>query len=97
MTRLGVAFDIVLDLTTFGVAKADDTARLASIIEGHELQAVAFWDEANHSQFFVLEALVNPNECFVPGKLWRKGERQPVRGNVDLVFGGVEFEAHVLV
>ena len=78
MTRLGVVFDIVLDLTTFGVAKADDTVKLASINEGHEVQAAAFRDKADHSQFFLLEALVNPNECFVPGKPRRKGERQPV-------------------
>ena len=69
MTRLGVVFDIVLDLTTLGMAKADDSACLASINEGHVVQVIALWGKADHPEFFVLEAIVDPNKCLFPGEL----------------------------
>jgi len=69
MTRLGAVFDIVLDLTTVGVAKADDSACLASINERHVVQTIDLWNKTDHADFVVLEALINPYKSLVPGEL----------------------------
>ena len=93
-TRLGIVFDIVFDLSTFCEAQADDASCLSTINESHVVQAIALWNEANHAQFVVLEALILPDECFIPGKLLCEGQRQAVRRKVELVFVWVEVDAH---
>ena len=97
MTRLGVVFDIVLDLSAFCEAEADDAACLAAINEGHVVETIALWDEANHAKFVVLEALVYPDKGFIPGEFFSKGQRQAMRREVCSVFGWIEGDAHALV
>ncbi len=69
MTRLGEVFDIVLDLTAFGMAQADYSAGSSSINEGYVVQAAAFRDQGNHAQFIVFKAFVYPYERLIPGEL----------------------------
>ena len=97
ITRLGVVFNIVLDLSAFGVAKADDSTSLAAINKGHVVQTVDLWDQADHAELVVFAAFINPYESFVPGELPSERQRQTVVGKVELVFGRVEVDAHALV
>ena len=97
ITRLGVVFNIVFDLSAFGVAKADDSTCLATINKCHVVQTVAFWDESDHAKFVVLVAFIDPYESFFPGEPPSERQRQTMVGNVDPVFGRVEVDAHALV
>jgi hypothetical protein len=73
MTRLGVVFDIVLDLTTFGVAQADDATNLVSVNEGDVVQTVALWNKADHAHLIVVEAFIKPHKSLIPGEFLGEG------------------------
>ena len=97
MTRLGVVFDIVLNLFTLGISKADDSSDFTSINKRDVVQRVAFWGKADHSNLVVLVATIDPDKCFIPGQFIGKSQRQAVLSAVQFVFGGVEFDEHKLM
>jgi hypothetical protein len=94
---LGVILDIVLDLPSLGIAKADDTTNVPSVREGDEVQAIASRNQGRHAKLFVPEALVEPDERFIPSQLLGKRQRQAVTRAVEFVFHWVELEEHALV
>ena len=87
----------MLHLSTFGQTQADDTPRSCAVDEGHLVQAIALRNQANHAQFVVLESIVYPDERLIPGQFGRKGERQAMRGQIELVFGRIEVDAHAFI
>jgi hypothetical protein len=97
IARLGLVFNIVLYLSALSVAQTDDPSDRASVDECHVVQAIAFGDKATHSQFVVLEAIIDPDKCFVPYELLGERQRETVPGLVDSVLGWIEVDGHALV
>ena len=48
-SRLVEVFDIVLHLSTFSAAQADDSAHVAAIYEGRVVEGVSLWRKCDHS------------------------------------------------
>ena len=61
MARLGVVFDIVLNLFALCIPKTNDSSDFASINERHVVKRAAFRDQADHSEFIVLVSVFDPD------------------------------------
>jgi hypothetical protein len=95
--RLEEVFDIVLYLPSLRVAKADDPANGTPFCERDEVQAIAARNQGRHAKLFVPEALVEPDERFIPSQLLGERESQAMTGAVEFVFRWIELEEHALV
>ena len=97
IVRLGVVFDIVLDLSALRVAETDDAAHVTAIHESHEVQTIACRHKTQHANLVVLEPFVHPDEGFVPGELLGQRKGKPVTSVVELVFDRIELDALALM
>jgi len=89
-------FDIELHLSPRSSAKTDDAAGFSTLNEGDVVKNTCARSERTHSQFFVLEALVDPRQGSVSIHLSCEGKRHAVPGPVSPVFGRTENDTHAL-
>lgn len=97
MTRLAVAFDIVIDLIALCMSETDDSSDFASVNERNVVERVAFRDEPDHSDLVVWVPGIDPYECLVPNQLPGERQRQTVPSAVQRVFGGIKVDQHAIL
>lgn len=87
----------MLDLSTLGKAKTDNSSNFTSINERDVVQPISLGYQSHHAQFVVFEPVIDPDKSFVPNEPLGQGERQAMDGSIQLVFGWIEFNAHYLM
>jgi hypothetical protein len=92
--RLGVVFDIVLDLSALRIAETDDAAVVAAVHESDEVEATTPRNEPRHASLFILESAIDPNQRLIPFEILGQRQRQAMPCSVELVLGWVELDDH---
>ena len=95
--RLAEVFDIVIDLFALGMAETDYSSDIALINKGNVLERVTFGNKTDHPDFVVSVPAIDPRVRLVPNKLPGVRQRQAVPGAVQLVFGRVKVDEHIIL
>jgi len=90
-------FDIELHLSPRGSAKTDDAAGFGTLNEGYLVRNTCARSERDHSQFFILEALIEPYQSGVPVEFSSERKRYAVSSSVRTVLGWIKDDTHALL
>jgi hypothetical protein len=89
--------DIVLDLTTSGLAQTDDSLHFATFNKGHVVQGLGLRRERDHAQLAILKAGVDPGQRGIPVEFASQGQRYAMPDLVLCVFRRIELDLHTLM
>jgi hypothetical protein len=87
----------VLNLTAIRITQADDAPNIAAVNEGDVVEPVTLGHETDHSQFVELSLVLATELVWDEALVWVDERYAYVLRAVELVFGRVELEAHVLM